>query len=654
MILARFLATYLRGRRLLVAVAIAMTFVQAGADVLIAFPLKFILDKIVHHLDPTMPVLSTLVAYLDRYGTRNALNLSEVHTQFSVIVGSSIMLVMLGLTSALMSYGQMLIAASVGQHLSARVKNRLFDHLQRLPLSWHARNRTGDIVQRLTSNVADIEKLVTDGLVDLLSGFLTLAGIVTIMLWLNWQFTLICMGIIPALFAVVFGYTRRIKRAARAAAKAGGQVADVANEDLNAMVEVKAFGLQKREADIFAAKVAAQRASAFRAGRLQAEFSPIVLMLVAVSNAATISVGSWVASGHGRSFAVLGLHVGEATLTVGSLTVFLTYSKQLYQPMRDLSKLINLASMGSSAAERITTVLEAEPESDTAPTGPTPDPSHGGIRFSNVSFGYEEHRPVLHDVDLDVPAGRRIALVGLSGSGKTTLVSLLPRFFEPWAGTITIGGRDIRELPIEVLRRNVGLVLQTSMLLEGTIRENIAIGRPEATDEEVAAAAAKAYIAEEIQALPGGYDAHVREQGLNFSAGQRQRLAIARAILLDAPIMILDEPTANLDVESEAKVMEAIASLVVGRTVIMITHRLSTLGNVDDVVVLKAGRVIEAGPLHELRDGGGEFARLLAEQSRYSAQYQAAEAGKPETRTASKVIGDLILNGDANGPKVRL
>jgi ATP-binding cassette, subfamily B, bacterial len=178
----------------------------------------------------------------------------------------------------------------------------------------------------------------------------------------------------PALFAVVFGYTRRIKRAARAAAKAGGQVADVANEDLNAMVEVKAFGLQKREADIFAAKVAAQRASAFRAGRLQAEFSPIVLMLVAVSNAATISVGSWVASGHGRSFAVFGLHVGEATLTVGSLTVFLTYSKQLYQPMRDLSKLINLASMGSSAAERITAVLEAEPESDTAPTGPNARP----------------------------------------------------------------------------------------------------------------------------------------------------------------------------------------------------------------------------------------------------------------------------------------
>jgi ABC-type multidrug transport system fused ATPase/permease subunit len=244
--------------------------------------------------------------------------------------------------------------------------------------------------------------------------------------------------------------------------------------------------------------------------------------------------------------------------------------------------------------------------------------------MSHITFGYATNQPVLHDISLHVPAGRRVALVGLSGSGKTTLVSLLPRFFEPWGGTITIDGRDIRTLPIEFLRSSIGLVLQSSMLLEGTVRENISIGRPDATDEEVRRAARRAYIAEDIEALPGGYDAHVREQGLNFSAGQRQRLAIARAILLDAPILILDEPTANLDVESESRVMEAIADLVQGRTVIMITHRLSTLGNVDDVVVLKAGRIIEAGPVHALRRGTGEFARLLAEQSKYSAQRLAA------------------------------
>jgi ATP-binding cassette subfamily B protein len=621
MILARFLFRFLRGRRIPVGLAVAMTFIQAAADVLIAFPLKIILDKIVHHRDPTMPGLGWLVTRLDHYGTRNALNLSETHTQFAVIVGASVMLVTLGLISAVMSYGQMLIAVNVAQHLGATLKQRLFDHMQRLGLPWHARNRSGDLVQRLTSNMSDLEKLVSDGLIDLLSGVLTLVGIVGVMLWLNWQFTLICMGIIPAMFAVVFGYTRRIKRATRSAARAGGQLADVAQEDLNAIVEVKAFRLEERESELFAAKVAAQRGAAFRAGRLQAEFSPLVLVLVAASNAATISVGSWVASGHGRSFGLWTMHVSEGSLTIGSLTVFLAYSKQLYQPMRDLSKLINLASMGSAAAERITAVLTAQPEQDSARGVSPVEAVTGEVRIADVTFGYVADQPVLHDVSVLVPAGRRVALVGLSGSGKTTLVSLLPRFFEPWTGTISIDGHDIRSLPIEFLRQNIGLVLQTSMLLEGTIRENIRIGRPDASDEEVRNAARKAYIADEIEALPNGYDAHVREQGLNFSAGQRQRLAIARAILLDAPILILDEPTANLDVESESRVMEAITGLVQGRTVIMITHRLSTLGSVDDVVVLKAGRVVEAGPVHELRRGHGEFARLLSEQSRYSAHY---------------------------------
>jgi ABC-type multidrug transport system fused ATPase/permease subunit len=240
--------------------------------------------------------------------------------------------------------------------------------------------------------------------------------------------------------------------------------------------------------------------------------------------------------------------------------------------------------------------------------------------FKGVAFGYQAEVPVLGDIDLDVRVGTRVALVGLSGSGKTTLVRLLPRFYDPWQGTITVDGVDVRDYPLDVLRRNIGLVLQDSVLFEGTIRENIVLDRQDVTEEEIVAAAAQACVHETIMKLPGGYEAQVREHGKNLSSGQRQRIAIARAVLRDAPILILDEPTANLDVEAETEVMRAIERLTVGRTVIVISHRLSTLGNVDEIVVLESGHIAERGTYQQLKARGGVFTRLLAAQNRYSAE----------------------------------
>jgi ABC-type multidrug transport system fused ATPase/permease subunit len=237
-----------------------------------------------------------------------------------------------------------------------------------------------------------------------------------------------------------------------------------------------------------------------------------------------------------------------------------------------------------------------------------------------VVFGYEAERPILQGIDLEVPVGRRLALVGLSGCGKTTLVRLLPRFYEPWAGSITIDGVDIRAYPRDVLRRNIAMVLQDSVLFEGTIRENIVLDRTDATEDDIVAAAKQACVHETIMSTPGGYNAQVREHGKNFSSGQRQRIAIARAILRDAPILLLDEPTANLDVEAEAEVMRAIEQLTAGRTVIIISHRLSTLGHVDEIAVLKAGRIVERGTYRQLKASGGIFAHMLAEQNRYATQ----------------------------------
>src|SRR5919198_1929919 len=617
--MARFLFRHLKGYRFLVVVAIALTFVQVGASLLVAFPLKFILDKLVNHRDPHFPFAGIVLGLFDQL----APSPGGHHSAMAIILFATTLLVALGLLSASASYVQLYLAACIGQNLSPRLRQKLFDHLQHLSLSWHGQQKTGDLVQRLTGNVADIEKLVTDGLVDLLASILTLLGMVLVLVLVNWQFTLLAVLIVPALFVVVLVYTRGIKAATRRTAKAAGQVAEVAAEDIAAITEVKAFTLEEREVRRFGERVATQRAAGLRAGSLQAQFTPLVVMLSTVGTAIVIGVGSYVIAGHSLTLWMVTIPGGS--LTVGTLTVFLAYLNQLYQPMRSLSKLTNLASIAAAGAERIQEVLAQAPEVLVSP-GAAPAPGaprlKGEIRYEHVTFGYLPGRPVLEDISLHIPAGRKVALVGLSGSGKTTLVQLMPRFYELWEGAISIDGLDHRCYPLEVLRQNISLVLPESVLFEGTIRENIALGRPGASEAEIIEAAKKAHIHETIMALPEGYEARVREQGKNLSSGQRQRLAIARAILRDTPILLLDEPTASLDVEAEAEVMHALETLIVGRTVLTISHRLSTLGHVDEIIVLHKGRIVEHGTYDELKAAGGVFAWLLAEQNRYNLDHR--------------------------------
>jgi len=613
-----FLFRNLKGYRFLIVIAIAMTFAQVGADILLAFPLKFILDKVVNHRDPTIAFLDGLLSFFDRFGTKEGLLKSESHTLLGIIIFSASMLVVLGLVSAILSYIQLFLASYIGQNLTARLRKQLFSHLERLSLDWHGKQKKGDLVQRVTGNISDIEKLVTDGLVDLLAGLLTIIGVVIVMILTNWQFTLLSIVIVPALFVVVISYTTGIKTAAKRAAKAAGQVANVATEDIGSITVLKAFTLEEREDLRFKGYVGKHRDAGLRAGGLQAQFTPIVAVLVAIGTAIIVGVGAYVAGGN--TFSVGFLTIQKDTLTVGTLTVFLAYLGKLYQPMRDLSKLTNVATGAASGAERIQEVLDQAPEvMDTTEQYSGPQQFRGDIAYENVIFGYtKDSDPILKGINLHIPAGHKVALVGLSGGGKTTLVKLIPRFYEIRQGAVKIDGYDNRTIPLAVLRQNVSHVLQDSVLFEGTIRENIALGRSDATFSEVVEAAKKANIHETIGMLPDGYNTVVREQGKNFSGGQRQRLAIARAILRDAPILILDEPTASLDVEAEAEVMHAIDKLVVGRTVLMISHRLSTLGNVDEIIVLKDGRIVEQGSFHALKRQGGVFASLLEEQNRYN------------------------------------
>jgi ABC-type multidrug transport system fused ATPase/permease subunit len=433
---------------------------------------------------------------------------------------------------------------------------------------------------------------------------------------------------------IVSGYTSNIKAAAKKKAKAAGKIADVATEDMNALTVIRAFTLEARENRRFGTHVGSYQEAGLRAGRLQAEFTPLVAVVLVIGTLIVLGIGGYVAAGNG-------FHAGFFTITastidVGTLVLFLTYLKMLYQPMRNLSKLTNLASNGASAAERIQEIFSQTPEVMESHV-----PYHGAkrlrgdITFENVVFSYLEGRPVLKGINLHIPAGRKVALVGYSGSGKTTLAKLIPRFYDIQHGTIKIDGVDNRVYPLHVLRQNISLVLQDSVLFEGTVRENLEIGRPGAPLDDIIAAAKKANIHDVILSLPQGYDTVVREQGNNFSAGQRQRLAIARAILRDTPILILDEPTANLDVEAEAEVMHALQTLIMGRTVLTISHRLSTLGQVDEIIVLHKGRIVEHGTYEELKAAGGVFAYLLAEQNRYNLDRRADQGPRPAARGAS-------------------
>src|SRR3989440_4874006 len=648
-LLVTFLFRNMKGLRGLVMLAMIITVLQVSCDIFAAFPLKFIPSKVQNPgNDPEclVPFLGPIESWFDipqidpslqrdpRFAASPVppavqcpVNLNDPqgrivvvrHSTLGVIVFSILMLLIFGLLSALLAFVDLYLAAYIGQLLTARLRNQLFDHLQRLSLNWHGKQQKGDLVQRVTGNIADIEKLVTDGLVDLLAGVLTLVGVVSVILFLSAPYTLLALAVAPALFSMVLGYTTNIKAAAKKAAKATGQLAYVATEDINALILIKVFTREALEAIRFGTYVDKNKRERLRAGWLQAQFTPLVALLVILGTAAVIGVGGYVATGY--NFNIGPLTIDAYSVDTGTLILFLVFLKLLYQPMRDLSKLATLASTAASGAERIQEVLDQAPE---VKESLLPDPYtgpqrfQGEITFEHVVMGYLPGVPVLQGINLHLSPGKRIGLVGLSGAGKTTLVKLIPRFYDIQQGAIKIDGVDNRLYPLDVLRNNVSIVLQDSVLFEGTIRENIAFGQPGAGIEDIVEAAKKANIHEMIESLPDGYETHVSEQGENFSAGQRQRVAIARAILRDAPILILDEPTAALDVEAEVEVMRALNALIVGRTVLTISHRLSTVGNVDEILVLHDGQIVEQGTFRQLKQKKGLFAKLVDEQNRYN------------------------------------
>jgi subfamily B ATP-binding cassette protein MsbA len=450
---------------------------------------------------------------------------------------------------------------------------------------------------------------------------MTIAGMLGLMFWLNWDFTLVIVAVTPFLLLFVSRFRRAIKQATREVRRRQSDIVAVLQVGLESMRTVQAFGGQDVEAARLSAVSRATVTAALSARRVKSLLSPVVGLVVSCCTALILWRGS-------------GL-ILAGTMTVGSLTVFLAYLTKFFKPVQDLAKMTNAVAQTNVGLERIRSILDIDMSMPERPDAREPEAFTGAIAFEHVAFSYSPEVPVLQDVAFSIAPGQFAGVVGATGSGKSTIVSLIPRFYDATAGRILIDGHDVRDYTVEGLRRQIGFVLQDTVLFRGTVRDNIAYGRHEATEAQIMAAAQLANADEFIVRMPGGYDTLIGERGLTLSGGQRQRIGIARAFIRNAPILILDEPTASLDTESEQLVMQGLERLMKGRTVIMITHRLNTIRGADTIIVLHNGMVAEQGTHDRLLALGGVYAGL------YWTNAAAAPAESPASQPPPLTGADL-------------
>jgi ABC-type multidrug transport system fused ATPase/permease subunit len=579
----RLIGELLRPYRGRLAIVLATMLVQTLMSLAAPWPLKIIIDDVVG--DRSAPAWITWI--LPLVGGDSRLHLAAAAGIATVLIA-----VVTGLAFYLGNY----FTESLGQWVANDLRVRIFHRLQMFSLGYYDHNRVGTILSTIMTDVQTIQSFASVSTAGLVTDTFTIFGMVIVMFALRWDFALIALTVLPFLAIFIFRVNALIKNATREVRKRQSDLTSTLQQGLEGIQVVQAFDRQDFEERQLMEASEETVTAWLKARRVSSLLSPVVGFAVALCTGVVL----W----RGSNLILTGV------TTVGTLTVFLAYLAKFFQPVRDIAVMTNSLAQVSVGFERIRAILEADYVVPERSNAVAPPPLRGEITFTNVAFGYDADVPVLTDVSFTISPGQLVGIVGPTGSGKSTVVSLVPRFRDTDAGTIQIDGVNICDYQLHPLRQQIGFVLQDTVLFRGTVRENIAFGKPEATADEVISAAELANADEFITRMPKGYDSMVGERGLTLSGGQRQRIGIARAFIRDSPILILDEPTAALDAESEELVVQGLERLMKGRTAIIIAHRLSTIRDADKIIVIKDGVVAEEGTNDELISRGGVYADL--------------------------------------------
>jgi len=497
---------------------------------------------------------------------------------------------------AVSSYFEKYLTTTVGQWVTHDLRRTLYDHIQRLSLAEYDRARTGDLIARVTGDIDAIQDFISSALLGILVNVFTLGGMIAVMVYINWRFTLIALSVAPALFLLVFWFTRRIKKASRVVRENASELVSVVEEVLSSARVVKAFAREDYETRRFTSESRKNVEAALQARSLKAKLSPLVEIVIAAGTCLVLAYGARL--------------VLNGQLSAGVMIVFVLYLNRMYKPMRELSKMTDTVSKAWVGYDRIAEVWQIESGVRNVRGARPASRLKGAIAFDRVTFSYDGQNPVLRDVSFRIEPGQVAAFAGPSGTGKTTVLSLMARFYDPDSGRVLVDGKDIRQFTLKSLRDQMSFVLQDTLLFHASIADNIAYGKPDASRAEIVNAARLANATEFIEQLPEGYDTVIGERGQTLSGGQRQRIAVARAVIRNTPVLFLDEPTTGLDAESERAVLDAVNRLMKGRTSVVIAHNLEAIRHADVIFVIRDADLLETGTHEELLAQGGVYARL--------------------------------------------